>query len=375
MTLSRRSLLRTLPASLPALVPATLPASFGLFAFDALAQAAQGGQPASAALDALMTAARKEGRVHSLGMPDDWANWRATWADLQRLYGLAHVDTDMSSAEEIAKIEAEKSNASADLGDVGFEFGAIAKARGITQPYKPTTWAQIPDWAKDAEGHWALAYTGTIAFAVNRKRLKDVPRSWQALFASKARVMIGEVGRAAQSNAAVLAAAVALGGDETKLQPALAAFAQIAKDKRLIGTNATPALMERAEADVFLLWDFNALSYRAKLPNAADYEVLIPSDGSVTSGYTTILNRWAPHPNAAMLAREYIFSDAGQMNLARGHARPIRIAQLPLPADLKALLVPEAQYAKARALKPALWTEEVKKLPRAWQRDVLGAAR
>ncbi|WP_431259471.1 ABC transporter substrate-binding protein [Roseateles chitinivorans] len=376
MTLSRRSLLRTLPASLPALVPATLPtllpASFGLFAFGAHAQ---GGQPASAALDALMTAARKEGRVNSLGMPDDWANWRATWADLQRLYGLAHVDTDMSSAEEIAKIEAEKSNASADLGDVGFEFGAIAKARGITQPYKPTTWAQVPDWAKDAEGHWALAYTGTIAFAVNRKRLKDVPRSWQALFASKARVMIGEVGRAAQSNAAVLAAAVALGGDETRLQPALAAFAQIARDKRLIGTNATPALMERAEADVFLLWDFNALSYRAKLPNAADYEVLIPSDGSITSGYTTILNRWSQRPNAAMLAREYIFSDAGQMNLARGHARPIRIAQLPLPADLKALLVPEAQYAKARALKPAVWTEEVKKLPRAWQREVLGAAR
>jgi len=372
MTLSRRALLRALPATVPGALSASLPALGGLFAWDVRAQ---GGQPASPALDALMSAARKEGRVNSLGMPDDWANWRATWADLQRLYGLAHVDTDMSSAEEIAKIEAEKSNASADIGDVGFEFGAIAKARGITQPYKPTTWSQVPDWAKDADGHWALAYTGTIAFAVNRKRLKDVPRSWQALFASKARVMIGEVGRAAQSNAAVLAAAVALGGDETKLQPALSAFAQVAKDKRLIGTNATPALMERAEADVFLLWDFNALSYRAKLPNAADYEVLIPSDGSVTSGYTTIINRWSPRPNAAMLAREYIFSDAGQMNLARGHARPIRIAQLPLPADLKAQLVPEAQYAKARALKPAVWTEEVKKLPRAWQREVLGAAR
>ena len=79
--------------------------------------------------------------------------------------------------------------------------------------------------------------------------------------------------------------------------------------------------------------------------------------------------------NAAMLAREYIFSDAGQMNLARGHARPIRIARLTLPPELKDRLVPEGQYAKARALKPAVWTEEVKKLPRAWQREVLGAAR
>lgn len=162
---------------------------------------------------ALEKAARAEGRIASVGMPDDWANWRATWADLQRLYGLAHVDTDMSSAEEIAKIEAERANASIDIGDVGFEFGAIAKARGITRAYKPTTWSQIPDWAKDPDGHWALAYTGTIAFAVNKRLLKDVPRSWKALFAAQPRVLIGAVGRAAQANATVLAAAHALGGD------------------------------------------------------------------------------------------------------------------------------------------------------------------
>jgi putative spermidine/putrescine transport system substrate-binding protein len=336
------------------------------------AQANPAGQPS---VQELIAGARREGRIHSLGMPDDWANWRSVWADLQRLYGLAHVDTDMSSAEEIAKMEAERTNASADIGDVGFEFGPIAKARGITRPYKPTVWAQVPDWAKDADGHWALAYTGTIAFAVNRRRVREVPRSWQALFAGSFRVLIGEVGRAAQSNAAVLAAALALGGAETRLAPALSAFGRLAADRRLLNVNASPALMERAEADVFLLWDFNALSYRARLPNAADYEVLIPSDGSVTSGYTTLLNRWAPHPNAAMLAREFIFSDAGQLHLARGHARPIRIGQLSLPADLKSELLPESQYARAQALKPALWTEEVKKLPRAWQREVLGAAR
>ncbi|MFN4116669.1 MAG: ABC transporter substrate-binding protein, partial [Inhella sp.] len=135
----------------------------------------------------LIAAARAEGRVHSVGMPDDWANWKATWADLQRLYGIAHVDTDMSSAEQIAKIEAERGNASVDIGDVGFEFGAIAKARGITRPFKTSHWAQIPGWAKDDEGHWALAYTGTIAFAVNRRLLKEVPRSWKELFAMQPR--------------------------------------------------------------------------------------------------------------------------------------------------------------------------------------------
>lgn len=321
----------------------------------------------------LAAAARAEGRITSVGMPDDWANWRATWADLQRLHGLAHTDTDMSSAEQIAKMAAERANASIDIGDVGFEFGAIAKARGLTRPYKPTTWAQVPDWAKDAEGHWALAYTGTIAFAVNKRLLKDVPRSWKALFAAQPRVMIGAVGRAAQANAAVLAAAHALGGSETQLQPALQAFGALAKARKLLSTDPSPALMERGEAEVFLLWDFNALSYRDKLPNAADYEVLIPSDGSITSGYTTLLNTHSKRPNAGNLAREFIFSDAGQLNLARGNARPIRVDHLALPDDVKKKLLPAAQYAAARALKPLLWTEEVKKLPRAWQREVLGA--
>lgn len=186
-------------------------------------------------------------------------------------------------------------------------------------------------------------------------------------------MLIGAVGRAAQANATVLAAAHALGGDETRLQPALQAFARLAKARRLISTDPSPALMERAEAEVFLMWDFNALSYRDKLPNAADYELLIPSAGSITSGYTTLLNSYSKCPNAGNLAREYIFSDAGQLNLARGNARPIRVDHMALPEDVKKKLLPAAQYAAARQLKPQVWTEEVKKLPRAWQREVLGA--
>ena len=116
-------------------------------------------------------------------MPDDWANWKGTWDDLAKTYGLKHIDTDMSSAQEIAKFAAEKDNASADIGDVGAAFGPIAVKQGVAQPYKPTTWAQVPDWAKDKDGNWALAYTGTIAFIVNKKLLhgSEAPTSWADL--------------------------------------------------------------------------------------------------------------------------------------------------------------------------------------------------
>ncbi|GAB7203103.1 extracellular solute-binding protein [Dickeya oryzae] len=296
-------------------------------------------------LAALEKAARAEGEVNSVGMPDSWANWKDTWNDLSTKYGLKHSDTDMSSAQEIAKFAAEKENASADIGDVGVAFGPVAVQKGVSQPYKPTTWDQVPAWAKDKDGHWAMAYTGTIAFIVDKQQVKDIPHSWADLQKGKYVVTIGDVGTASQASSGVLAASFALGGNEKNLKPALDFFAKLAKEGRLGLTNPAIANIEKGEVQVGVVWDFNGLNYRDKI-NKDRFEVLIPSDGSVISGYTTIINKYAKHPNAAKLAREYIFSDAGQINLARGYARPIRAQYITLPDDVKAKLLPQEQYKK-----------------------------
>lgn len=335
---------------------------------------ALGGAAAMAAdadLQALEQAARKEGQINSVGMPDSWANWKDTWKDLESKYGLKHVDTDMSSAQELAKFKAEGENASADIGDVGAAFGPIAVQQGLALPYKPSTWDQVPDWAKDKDGHWALAYTGSIAFIVNKQLVKDVPRSWADLLKGKYKVTIGDVGTAAQAVNGVLAAAIANGGDEKNIQPGLDFFAQLAKQGRLSLTNPVINTLEKGEVEVGVVWDFNGLSYRDQI-DPSRFEVLIPSDGSVISGYTTIINKFAKHPNAAKLAREYIFSDAGQINLAKGNARPIRAEHLTLPAEVKAKLLPNEQYAKVQPIKDAkAWEETSKRIPRLWQESVI----
>ncbi|WP_343350688.1 ABC transporter substrate-binding protein [Pseudomonas sediminis] len=322
-------------------------------------------------LQALEQAARAEGVVNSVGMPDSWANWKDTWADLAKLYGLKHQDTDMSSAQEIAKFAAEKDNATADIGDVGAAFGPIAVQQGVTQPYKPSTWEQIPSWAKDADGHWMLAYTGSIAFIVNKQLVKDVPKSWADLKNGKYRVAIGDVSAAAQAVNGVLAAAIANGGDEKNIQPGLDFFAAIAEQGRLSLSNPTIQTLEKGEVEVGIVWDFNGLSYRDQIdPNR--FEVLIPSDGSVISGYTTIINKYAKNPNAAKLAREYILSDAGQINLAKGNARPIRAEHLTLPAEVQAKLLPNEQYAKVKPIADATaWEATSKALPQMWQENVI----
>ncbi|AHF74872.1 extracellular solute-binding protein family 1 [Candidatus Sodalis pierantonius str. SOPE] len=325
---------------------------------------------ASVLTTALEQAARQEGQVMSVGMPDSWANWKQTWQDLASQYQIQHSDTDMSSAQKIAKFLAEKNNASADIG---VSFAPLAVQKGVMQPYKPSTWDQIPVWAKDKEGQWAVAYTGTIAFIVNKQTVKTIPHSWADLLKGDYKVALGDVGTAAQAVNGVLAAAYAMGGNETNLQPGLDFFAKLAKAGRLGLNDPSIAALEKGEVDVGIIWDFNGLNYRDQIDKTR-FEVLIPSDGSVFSGYSTIINKYAKHPNAAKFAREHIFSDAGQINLARGYARPIRVERLTLPEDVKAKLLPDEQYKNAHPIADAAaWEKNAKALPRLWQENVMMA--
>ncbi|PKH02176.1 ABC transporter substrate-binding protein [Psychromonas sp. MB-3u-54] len=321
-------------------------------------------------INTLIDKAKSEGQLYSIGMPGSWANWKDTWTDMSKLYGLSHQDTDMSSAQEIAKFAAEKNNATADIGDVGFAFARVAVKKGVTQAYKPSTWAEIPDWAKDKDGHWAIAYTGTISFLTNNNLVKNPPKSWADVLAGDYKVTVGDVGTAAQANNAVLAAAFANGGNEKNIEPALKFFAELAKQGRLSMNEPSIANIEKGEVALAIMWDFNALNYRAKIDRSR-FTVTIPQDGSVISGYTTIINKYAKNPNAAKLAREYIFSDQGQINLAEGYARPIR-SNVALPAATQAKLLSNDQYTNVFPISDFKdWEKTARKLPRQWQENVL----
>ncbi len=55
------------------------------------------------------------------------------------------------------------------------------KKEGLLQPYKVSTWAEIPDNIKDAEGYWYGDYYGAMAFIVNKDLVKNTPKSWEDL--------------------------------------------------------------------------------------------------------------------------------------------------------------------------------------------------
>jgi putative spermidine/putrescine transport system substrate-binding protein len=166
-------------AAPPASTAASAPAESG--------SAAPATPDAAAIIADLEAKTKAEGALNSYGMPPDWTNFGEIWNAFLPKYGpaagtpLTHTDTDMSSAEEIQKFDAEKNNPVADQGDIGIQFGPVAVEAKAVQPYKPTRWDKVPDYAKDPDGNWMCWYTGTISLTVNTALVPNVPRSWADL--------------------------------------------------------------------------------------------------------------------------------------------------------------------------------------------------
>ncbi len=332
-------------------------------------------QDAAAIIADLETKAKAEGALNSYGMPPDWTNFGAIWDGILPKYNLTHTDTDMSSAEEIQKFDAEKNNPVADQGDIGIQFGPVAVSSGTVQAYKPTRWDRIPDYAKDPDGNWMCWYTGTISFAVNTALVTNVPKTWADLLKPeyKGMVAISDPRNAAQGSMTVLAAALANGGDETNIQPGLDFFDKLNKAGNFTAVAPSKANVEKGEAKIAILWDYNSLPMRDDLATkspAVPIEVVIPTDGTTQAPYCHIINKYAAHPNAAKLFREYILTDEVQILQAQKYARPL-LKDLVIPADVAAKLPPESAYAAVKPIQD--WKaagEAITKLATDWTIEV-----
>jgi putative spermidine/putrescine transport system substrate-binding protein len=328
----------------------------------------------SLTLDELIAKAREEGHVESVGMPDDWADWGSSWKALSEKYGFTHFDTDMSSAEEIQIFKAEEDSPTKDIGDVGHAYGKIAISEEVVQGYKPSTWDSIPDWAKDPEGRWILSYTGTMAWAVNTSLSGGkIPTTWKELKAGTYKVSTGNVVGGASSQAMVIGAAIAYGGGLDNIRPGIEFFKDLAREGRIVGAYGAEPL-GRGEIEIAAnYYDYSCLGwkerYNAQSTNV-QLEVVIPQDGAITTGYCLVFNKTAPHPHATALTIEYLLSDEGQIDRARGFARPIR--DVTLPADVQARMLPADEYKNAVAISdPDALARACSEVGRLWEEEVI----
>ena len=295
-------------------------------------------------LDEIITKAKEEGDIQSVGMPDTWANWGLTWEDINREYGITHSDADMSSSEELQMFATEGENGTKDIGDVGYAFGKQAVDEDLVLSYKTSYWDSVPDWAKDPEGKWMVAYTGVTTFLTNTDQVSDVPTSWADLKEGDYTVALGDIG-GGTAQAAVIASAYAFGGSMDDLDPAFEFWTELAEAGRINTLDITQQNFEVGEVPVGVIWSYTAIPYKDAITQYK-MEATVPSDGAIQSGYASVINKNAPHPFAAALAREYIFSDPGQINLAKSGAVPTR-TDIEIPQEIQDTTLSQDSYANA----------------------------
>src|SRR3990172_8471445 len=303
---------------------------------------AGGGAP-----EALITAAKAEGTLTTIALPDDWCNYREVIDSFKAKYGLAvnELDPGASSGVEIEAIKANQANPgpqAPDVVDVGFSFGEDNK--DLFEPYKVATWDSIPDAAKSADGLWWGDYYGVMSFTTNT--------SIQAI-------------------QAVYAAALANGGSLDNAQPGLDFFKKVVEAGNFVPVDANPGTITQGATPIALRWSYNGLSHRDSTAGNPTIDVTVPTSGRFGGVYVQAISKYAPHPNAAKLWMEYLYSDEGQLLWLKGYCNPIRyedmVARGVVPADLAAKL-PDSTGAVFPT--PAQLAAATKLITEGWDKTV-----
>ncbi len=312
-------------------------------------------------LDELVAAAKAEGTLTTVALPHDWCNYGGVLEGFKAKYGLAvnELNPDAGSADELEAIRANKDNKgpqAPDVIDVGFSFGPAAKDEGLLQPYKVSTWDEIPDNVKDADGYWYGDYYGVLSFAVNEDLVPEPPADWSDLLKPEFANSVALAGDPRASNQAILgvyAAGLAAGGaaGAEAGQKGLDYFAEMNKAGNFVPVIGKSGTLAQGATPIVVWWDYNALSGRDALNGNPPINVVVPKSGVVAGVYVQGISAYAPHPNAAKLWMEYLYSDEGQLKWLEGYCHPIRFNALvqagKVPQELLDKLPPAASYEAA----------------------------
>lgn len=328
---------------------------------------------------ALVKAAKKEGTLHAIALPRDWANYGALIDGFTKKYGIKITDEnpDGSSQDEINAVTSRKGQDRApDVLDLGSSFALSAAQQGLLAPYKVASFDQIPEGQKDPKGQWFNDYGGYISIGCDAKRVKTCPTTFADLLKPQYKGQVALNGNPTKSGSAfggVYAAALANKGSFDDIQPGLDFFAKLKKNGNYTPVESTPATVEKGETPISIDWDYLNAGYADEFKSkGVDWKVSIPSDGQYAQYYSQAINKDAPHPAAARLWQEYLYSAEGQNLWLKGYARPALMtsmesagtldktaaAKLPQVSGTPAFPT-EAQQSKAKTVIASGWAKAV----------------
>ncbi|NMB53122.1 MAG: solute-binding protein [Leptolinea sp.] len=332
-------------------------------------------------IEALIAAAKAEGELNVITLPRDWCNYGEMMDNFSKKYGIKvnSLNPDGGSADEIQAIKDNKENKgpqAPDVIDVGPAYGPTSKEENLLAPYKVATWDTIKG-NNDPDGYYFVDYSGVMVFEINSDVVKDLPKTYKDLLDPKYKSKVALAGDPRASNQAaqtVYAAALASGGSLDNIQPGLDYFKELNTAGNLLPLIADSGPIAKGETPITFQWSWNAYANKDNFKGNPNIEIVYPTDVNWGGYYYQAISAYAPHPAAARLWEEYLYSDEGQLTWIKGYCAPARLedlttrkvvpddlkAKLPDPALLASSTVPNGdQLTKARALIKEQWDSVV----------------
>ncbi len=276
----------------------------------------------------LEAAAKAEGALNVIALPRDWANYGEIldlFAEKYPEITINEASPDASSAEEI---QAAENLAGQDTAPDVFDVG-LAVALSSTDyfaPYKVATWDDIPDALKESSGLFVGDYGGYMSVGYDPDAV-PAPESLQDLLGADytGKVAInGDPTQAGAAFAAVGMATVQNGGTLDDFQAGIDFFSELNAAGNFLKIDPTDATIASGETPVVFDWDYLNAGYATALEGQRNWEVVVFPGTAYAGYYNQAINKDAPHPAAARLWQEFLYSDEVQNLWLKGGARPVR---------------------------------------------------
>ncbi len=288
---------------------------------------------AGGGMSALIAAAKQEGTLNVIALPPTFANYGAILRTFSELYGIKinQLQPNVTSQQEISQIERTKGAGAADVVDVQAPV-AVAGA-SLFAPYEVATWSAIPAGQKAPNGAWVQDYGGYMSVGYDPTRFGTIT-SLRQLLSHKFASAIALDGNPTQATSAlygVMMANLALGGTPGNIATGVSFFRKLAAAGNLVSVPATtPLTIKSGTTPVVINWDYlNTAPVVGRSSSA--WKIFIPAGAALGSFYAQGINSGAPHPAAARLWEEYLYSqgpNGGQNLWLKGDVRPVEQAAM-----------------------------------------------
>ena len=279
-------------------------------------------------MEDLEKAAKEEGALNVIALPHDWSNYGEVIEGFKKKYPeikVTELNPYASSKEELDAAKTNKGiDAAPDVFDVGQSIAATST--DYFAPYKVQAWDKIPDAAKNVDGAYYADYTGIMSVGWNADKYGDVA-SLNDLLDPKFAGTVSLNGKPTEAGAAFngyLMVNQLAGGDINNLQPGLDFFKKLKEAGNLNTIDVTNGTIDSGQTGVVFDWTYNQASYKKELKSkGVNWRYKTFPKAQVVSYYNQAINKDAPHPAAARLWEEYLYTAETQNLWFKGGANPV----------------------------------------------------